>query len=332
MKNYNSLAHVLTSSSLTVYCGAEFIEVGRDHANFNKIAKKLEDPNTTFEEIQGLGSIVESIRSSTGGKIEVTDLGVFYNGELIHNSVVEAIFDYKAAGMPLEPIIKFLENLMQNSSKRSIDQLWNFVNLHKLPLTEDGCLLAYKTVKSNYLDKHSGTIDNNVGQVIKMDRNKISDDPNHACHAGLHVGGLAYSGPNGSFSGAGDRVIIVKFNPKDVVCVPNDCSYGKMRVCEYEVVKDYCEILRPAVYNCDYNAYEACECDEDECEYEDEFEPTVGEMVEFSVVYNEYGVFKIVVGEVLTDRDEDDNVVVREVVTRALHEVNYYELDKHIPF
>ena len=38
---------------------------------------------------------------------------------------------------------------------------------------------------------------------------------------------------------AGDRVVIVKVNPKDVVSVPTDCECQKVRTCEYMVIADY---------------------------------------------------------------------------------------------
>jgi hypothetical protein len=34
--------------------------------------------------------------------------------------VVDAIYEYTKVGLPIDPIVKFLENLMHNSSKNSI--------------------------------------------------------------------------------------------------------------------------------------------------------------------------------------------------------------------
>jgi hypothetical protein len=82
----------------------------------------------------------------------------------------------------------------------------------------------------DYKDCHSGTIDNHPGQAPSVPRNKVSDDPQTACHFGLHVGSLEYA------TSFGRRVVIVKVDPEHVVCVPYDCTSQKMRVCEYEVV------------------------------------------------------------------------------------------------
>lgn len=36
----------------------------------------------------------------------------------------------------------------------------------------------------------------------------------------------------------GPRMVLVKVDPADLVCVPYDCSHGKVRVCRYWVIKE----------------------------------------------------------------------------------------------
>ena len=314
------LQYVLTGETLCVYGGkgdgVSYVEVGRDHPNFAKIANLLE--TGTFEEVSELACITKAINAVSDGKIVVDDCGVYYNGEPIHNSVVDAIFDYQRMSLPIGPIVKFLENLMKNPSKNSVEQLWRFIEHHKLPLTEDGCLLAYKAVRSDYKDKFSGRIDNSIGSVIKMDRNKISDDANYHCAAGLHVGGLKYSGPEGWYSSNGDICVIVKVNPMNVVCVPHDHDATKVRVCEYEVVKPYCQILKSTCYDSNYDEFESDEWDDEEFTGEENI--VVGSIVRWHI--------GDVVGEVLTEPDHTfDRVVVRELVSRRLYEVDIDELE-----
>lgn len=104
------LQFVLTSDTLCIYDGADYVEVGRDHPNFSKIANLLNEGGT-FAEISQLACIAAAINSASDGKIVVNDWGVFYNDEPIHNAVVDAIFDYQRMGIPIGPIVKFLENL-----------------------------------------------------------------------------------------------------------------------------------------------------------------------------------------------------------------------------
>lgn len=316
-----SLNYVLTSNSLCVFHETKTVEINKDHLNFKKIVAALNSSSVKFEEIESLACVAKSVSSSSGGKIEVTDLGVFFNGELIHNSVVDAIYEYRTAGLDIKPIVKFLENLMENPSASSIEQLWRFIETHKLPLTEDGHLLAYKCVQKNYKDKFSGTISNTIGSVIKMDRNKISDDARHHCAQGLHVGGLAYSGPNGWYSGHGDKCIIVKVNPKNVVCVPYDHQSTKIRVCEYEVVKDYCDILKSVSYDDNYN-----ETISDEELFAEDYD-SISEVSSFR--RGDTALYEGSYVELLSDTDGYDTVGVRYVWSGDLKIVPVEDLEEY---
>ena len=48
----------------------------------------------------------------------------------------------------------------------------------------------------------------------------------------VHFGGHEYA------STFGPRMVLVRVDPADLVCVPHDCSQGKVRVCRYWVVKE----------------------------------------------------------------------------------------------
>ena len=144
-------------------------------------------------------------------------------------------------GSDPQPWVNFWERLMRNPSWRSVKQLFPFMAHEGIPILPDGCFLAYKSVTRGYLDHHSKKIDNHPGRTIKEKRNRISDDPTHACHFGLHVGALGYANTFGSDR----RIIICKIDPENVVCVPNDSSQQKMRVCEYFVIGEHPGKLLP---------------------------------------------------------------------------------------
>jgi hypothetical protein len=80
---------------------------------------------------------------------------------------------------------------------------------------------------------------------------------------------LDYVASYGSVN-SGDRIVIVKVNPADVVSVPKDCSYQKVRTCRYEVVGEYeGELLKP-LYSAEFRQDEYH--DEDEDENEDDYD------------------------------------------------------------
>jgi hypothetical protein len=57
----------------------------------------------------------------------------------------------------------------------------------------------------------------------------------------VHVGSLEYvrGFACGYGTEGGDRIVIVKVNPADVVSVPYDCQNQKVRTCKYEVLREY---------------------------------------------------------------------------------------------
>uniref|UniRef100_A0A6M3KUF6 Uncharacterized protein n=1 Tax=viral metagenome TaxID=1070528 RepID=A0A6M3KUF6_9ZZZZ len=189
------------------------------------------------------------VKAFIGEGVEIRGDTIYYQGEVVHNTVCENILRSIKEGFDIIGTKKFLENLIENPSKHSVDELFSFLQIHHLTITDDGCFLAYKCVKEDYLDKFSGKYDNHPGAVMEMSRNQVDDNLNHACSHGFHVGALGYSGPDGWYYREGDRVIIVKVNPKDVVCVPTDSNFQKVRVCRYEVVGDFQGELNRARYS-----------------------------------------------------------------------------------
>ena len=180
-------------------------------------------------------------------EVQIKDGCVVYQGEEVHNTLTEKILSFMRQGLPVQPLVNFLKNMMKNPSFSSRRELFDFLSHKSLPITEDGCFLAYKAVNSDFKDKWSGKIDNNVGQSPTMARFGVDDDRNHGCSAGLHAGTLEYVQGYGGFYEdeecdplpSSDKCIIVKINPEDVVSVPEDCNCQKLRTTSYEVVKLY---------------------------------------------------------------------------------------------
>jgi hypothetical protein len=134
-------------------------------------------------------------------------------------------------GFPIEPMVHFMENLYQNPSKRAVTELYGFLEKGNLPITPDGHFLAYKKVRDDYTDVHSGKFDNSVGQVVEMERHDVDDNKDNTCSTGLHFCSMSYLSCFG-----GERTVIVKINPADVVSIPSDYNDAKGRACRYEVI------------------------------------------------------------------------------------------------
>lgn len=227
------------SGNVTVFQDGEQFTIDKTHVNYSKVVDKLKKKQ--FDGLKDLLDVKKSIVSATSGKVEIKDGVVFYAGEAVHNYVATAILNFLRDGFDVKPLMLFLENLMQNPSKKSVDNLFRFLETNKHPITDDGCFIAYKRVGANYKDLYKGKFDNTPGKVVSMPRNEVEDDPNQTCAAGLHVANVDYA-MNHYNSGTG-RLVVCKVNPKDVVSVPTDYNNAKMRVCEYLVLEDYTKNL-----------------------------------------------------------------------------------------
>lgn len=94
--------------------------------------------------------------------------------------------------------------------------------------------LSEKQVAPVYTDSFSNTFSIKIGQVVSMPRNQCDAVQEHTCSTGLHVAGKEWLSGNSYF---GKISLMVLVNPADVVAVPPDDDYGKMRVCAYYPVE-----------------------------------------------------------------------------------------------
>src|SRR5205823_903048 len=92
------------------------------------------------------------------------------------NVVVDRIFQFIEQGLPYKPLLAFLKRLQANPSRRSVEELYKFLEHKALPITEDGFFLGYKGVTDEYRDVHTRKFDNRVGKTNEMPRNAVDDN------------------------------------------------------------------------------------------------------------------------------------------------------------
>jgi hypothetical protein len=246
-----SVPFMWVDCNLTVILKNKAHQVIPDHTNYKLILEAL--PTATEDELLELVDIEKAVASFSDGQVSIVNGKVMFEGEEVHGSISKRIIEFMSKGLPFEPLVKFLENLMENPSMQSQQELYDFLEHENLPITEDGCFLAYKAVSKDFKDKWKGTFDNKVGQVCEMRRAKVDDNRKAGCSAGLHAGALNYVANYGNVD-AGDNIVIVKINPEDVVSVPSDCNCEKLRTCKYEVVGLYQGELPKPLYKAEFEA------------------------------------------------------------------------------
>ena len=227
-------AYTITHDCVSVVINGDTLTVRRGALNFDAARKAvLEEKWENIEKVFAPGHAVEKWLGKgfvfQGGRIS-------YAGEVIPPELSGRMVQMAEAGKSPAPLMNFWRRLQNNPSMRSVDQLFGFLSNKGIPLDQEGYILAYKAVRQDWKDFHTGTIVNSVGSKHSMPRNKISDDPKEACHYGFHVGALEYAR---TFGNSDRRILICKVDPANVVCVPYDHSQMKVRVCEYEVIAEH---------------------------------------------------------------------------------------------
>lgn len=231
------LAHLLTETGITVWIKdgqkrPPYV-MGTTHKLYNKLieAVKAKDVQAVLDVVE----LANNARIYMNNEIRIEDGEVFFGNEALDGVIVDHIMSFMNDGLPFEHLLKFLQNLMDNPSKQAIDELYLFLQANSMPITEDGRFIAYKWVREDGFDVHTGdTNHHDIGKVHTMPRRQVDDRRSSTCSTGLHVCSPGYT----KF---GERLFLVAVNPRDVVSVPYDYNNSKMRVCEYECVEEIAE-------------------------------------------------------------------------------------------
>jgi hypothetical protein len=251
-----SLSWIMTNDGgLSIIANNKHFTVAKDHQNFTKIkeAIKADDATTVIRLIDIQKQINEYVQQTSkpvdGFKVEIKNGCLYVNDQAVDNELSRRTQLLMTEGLPFEHMVPFLQNVLQNPSYNSQKQLFRFLSNHNLPITVDGHFLAYKGVRDDWTDRHTGKFNNAPGAVNEMPRYCCDDNAGNDCSSGFHAGTREHADSFGS--GAG-HMILVKINPRDVVSVPNSDT-TKLRCCRYEVVAEYGQDLDKPVYNAPSN-------------------------------------------------------------------------------
>lgn len=260
----NPIPFIIQGANIILVVNTKPYTISESHLAYDRIKNAIK--NKDWDVIPDLVETTVAIEKYVGSNFEIRD-GVFYrDGEVMRGVIADRIVTMFAEGFDVEPMLQFLENLSQNPSKRAVDELYGFLERAVLPITDDGCFLAYKKVRKDYYDVYSGTVLNkpanlltsdevkmmpytkkdvtveivNSATTISMPRNTVDDDASNTCSQGLHFCSIDYLKHIW-----GERVVILKINPKDVVSIPIDYNLTKGRCSSYEIIGEVSDVNSP---------------------------------------------------------------------------------------
>lgn len=216
------------------------------------------------DEFVNLINSASVIEDWSEGSFECKDGFLYFEDEQVASQPTHRVIELIKGGYDPKPILNFLSLLYDNVSERAVQESYKWSSHKGLPITEDGMMIGYKGVRyyvgEDTVDKMGNTLTegdlvdiytgnsfrNNVGDKCGMKRRQVCDDHTVGCSKGLHVGTFDYAS---NWAGNTGVVVLVKFNPSDIVSVPSDCEFSKMRVSDYEVISIAREQLEEPVYD-----------------------------------------------------------------------------------
>jgi hypothetical protein len=236
--------YIILPQSLILNHAGKTTTINKADGRYDQVLQKIKEGK--LDEIIPLLSIADSL-SERG--FQIVDGIVHVDGDALPESLSVRVLDFFNNNLPFEPLLKFWAKLKNNPSFNSRQMLFKFLEHNGHPITTEGNFIAYRAVRNDFSDKHTGKMDNSVGNVVEIDRSKVDDNPNNTCSHGLHVATMSYAQ---TFGSGDDKLLDVEVDPSDVVAVPTDYNGTKMRVSKFKVVAESQGLIEKALVTSAY--------------------------------------------------------------------------------
>lgn len=247
------------TATLTVFHDGVPLVANNEHPNWDAILQGVvvnDDPSVV--DLFDITRTVAEKFQRLGSRVTARDNRIYFDGDEVVNALTKKILEFVKAGVDdWIPLVKFMEKVFDNPEEHSRAQLFDWLMNHAFSINEDGDILGYKGVTNaspeyaelgfKYQSIQSGvnevTVDDkvftghvplNVGSVVEMARSEVAHDPANGCGPGLHVSNFRYASNWTSV----DKVLLVAVSPRDVVSVPTESNWEKVRVNRYRVVEE----------------------------------------------------------------------------------------------
>ena len=245
---------ISNNGSVNAFVGGKPYAFNKSRENYDKLLAYLENGNV--EHFEASYDIASTVEHYCDGYVHVDNGELSWQGITMPELFTDRILQMRREGFNIDSMLNFLDNMNDNPSDQAIVELFDFMQNKHLPITDDGHFLAYKAVSPDFKDIYTGNIDNSVGNEVSIERSKVDSNRNKHCSAGLHVGAIDYVKSYGGIdldedNDGGNQIVICKVNPADVVSVPSDARFQKLRTCRYEVVSLFNDIFETSVHMTD---------------------------------------------------------------------------------
>lgn len=182
-------------------------------------------------------SLVEKLRTSN--LLSIRDNCIYWDnvsGLSVPQEFAERVIDAeeKKNYLRLKTYKNFWTLMSLNTDEDCRKNLFWFLQYHGLKIAKCGFFVAYRNVEVTsipgvYTDYHSHTTRIKIGEMVTLPREACDCDSNVECSKGLHCASAKWLKKNYY----GNTGIACLVNPANVVAVPHNSEYGKLRTCAY---------------------------------------------------------------------------------------------------
>lgn len=246
MLNYSLISND-GGSNITVFLNGQMYAATDVHPNWSAIVQGAMAGDENVINLFDLGQTAQTRFERLSDRVTVKNGTVYFDNAPVHNALTEQVVRFIQNGVEdFKPLINFFEKVQSNPNDHSREQLFSWLDGRDFTILPNGNFVGYKGVKvvdGDYFSishgtaisdgmEYTGAIPNPIGATVEMNRDNVQHDPSVGCHTGLHVGTWSYA-----HDFAQGAVLKVEVNPRDVVSVPTDCNYQKLRTCRYNVLE-----------------------------------------------------------------------------------------------
>ena len=228
-----SIKSIRTAKGVSVFIkGRQPINVDATAANYDDVLAAV--ASNDLDALEGALNLRTVIEAKSFGKLRFDENGtLFYGSFTLPQTLADYVLPILKGKGDVEPITLFIDNLLQNPISSVVNELMLFLDKSQMPITPDGHFLAYKKVRGDYMDCYTGTLSNKVGEIVSIPAGVCDTNRHNTCSVGLHFCSKTYLNYY-----PGDRIMVVKVNPSQVVAIPSDYNEAKGRAWSYEVVAE----------------------------------------------------------------------------------------------
>jgi len=253
-------------ANITIFANGKVYVAHSTHPNYERIREGFLSDDDTVLDLFDVSVAVGQKFERLSERVTVSNGRLYFDGVEVENVLAKQVIRFMNEGVqPLKymALVNFFDNVMQNPQEHSREQLYDWLDKHEFTITPDGMIVGYKGVRALSNDEfesissgtaivngetQTGRIKQKVGDIVEMPRSEVAFDPSVGCSTGLHVGNYRYA--NSFAEGA---LLEVHVNPRDVVSVPTDSNWEKVRVCRYKVIGTLeAEYSSPVLWSEDY--------------------------------------------------------------------------------